>query len=69
MTFTPRRPGHPPLTSLCSLAPPSGDLRNLAYDEFWASSRALSPCTAPLDSGFRRNDGGCAKNPFAKPVR
>ena len=23
MTFTPRRPGHPPLASLCSLAPPS----------------------------------------------
>ncbi len=22
-------------------------------------------CPAPLDSGFRRNDGGCAQNPFA----
>ena len=26
-------------------------------------SRAISRCPAPLDSGFRRNDGGCANVP------
>ena len=38
-----------------------GAVHSLTYDGFTVRSRAPSPCPAPLDSGFRRNDGDCAQ--------
>ena len=43
------------------ISPWEGAVHNLTYDGFTVRSRAPSPCPAPLDSGFRRNDGDCAQ--------
>ncbi len=43
---------------------PYGCLHNITYDVFMVRSRAPPRCPAPLDSGFRRNDGGYAQRPY-----
>ena len=45
--------------------PRAGVVRNLTYGGFTVKSRAPPRCPAPLDSGFRRNDGGYAQYPCA----
>ena len=42
---------------------PRAAVHNLTYDGFMARSRVPTRCPAPLDSGFRRDDGGCAQHP------
>ena len=39
-------------------------MHNLTDDGFPVRSCAPPRCTAPLDSGFRRNDGGYAQHPW-----
>ena len=45
---------------------PSGAVHNLTDDGFTVGSHAPLRCPAPLDSGFRRNDGSYAQLPFAE---
>ncbi len=45
--------------------PRPGAVHNLTYDGFTVRSRAHPRCPFPLDSGFRRNDGGYAQHPSA----
>ena len=49
--------------------PRTGAVHNLAYDGFTVRSRAPPRCPAPLDSGFRRNDGSYAQHPDAGTQR
>ena len=51
--------------------PRAGAVHNLTCHGFTVRSRAPPRCPAPLDSGFRRNDGRCAKYPLreAKKAR
>ncbi len=59
------RVGRHPLRSLLFASPCAsrrGAVHDLTYDGLTVTSRAPPHCPTPLDSGFRRNDGGYAQH-------
>ena len=53
----------PPRCPHPSPLPPSGFFAQPYRRRILGQIMCVARCTAPLDSGFRRNDGGYAKNP------
>ncbi len=47
---------------LCGMGDARGAVHDFTYDGLTVTSRAPPHCPTPLDSGFRRNDGGYAQH-------